>query len=141
MSGYSGRKGPNVSQYLANLNAVPSAQEIAARQDDNFSFEDDLAIFTNTEFFDYDSGFSIAQQPIEYDTSQDETVKQGNTPVLEEDVKNLGFDNGMCASIIPYLSLSTKQVVLYMTGRYRRNSKPSSLHERSIVQTEKHTLI
>ncbi|KAK2064561.1 basic region leucine zipper [Colletotrichum caudatum] len=47
-----GGRAPNVSRYLRDLNTVkepPAAEE-------NFTFEEDLAIFTNTQFFDYDSG-------------------------------------------------------------------------------------
>ncbi|OCL11277.1 hypothetical protein AOQ84DRAFT_266802, partial [Glonium stellatum] len=51
---YNGRRGPNVSQYVANLNTVPSAQDMAARNQDPLEIENDLALFTNTEFFDFD---------------------------------------------------------------------------------------
>lgn len=65
-----GRRGPNVSQYLANLNTIPSAQENAAQE---FNFTDEsLDLFTNTEFFDFEHanipgfeqgvGFSPSQQ-------------------------------------------------------------------------------
>jgi hypothetical protein len=50
---YNGRRGPNVSEYIANLNAIPSAQDIQSSQD-TFNLEDDLAMFTNTNFFDFD---------------------------------------------------------------------------------------
>lgn len=52
---YNGRRGPNVSEYIANLNAIPSASDIQAA-DSGLSFEDDLAMFTNTQFFDFDMG-------------------------------------------------------------------------------------
>ena len=52
---YNGRRGPNVSEYIANLNAIPSAQDIQSAQD-TFGLEDDLAMFTNTNFFDFDLG-------------------------------------------------------------------------------------
>lgn len=52
MSGYSGgRRAPNVSQYLANLNQIPTGQEV---QTDNVNFQDDLDFLTNAEFFDFD---------------------------------------------------------------------------------------
>ncbi|KAF2086108.1 hypothetical protein K490DRAFT_8787, partial [Saccharata proteae CBS 121410] len=51
---YSGRRAPNVSQYLQGLNTVPTAQEMAQTQE-GFDFnENDLSLFTNTEFFDFD---------------------------------------------------------------------------------------
>ncbi len=52
---YNGRRGPNVSEYIANLNAIPSAQDLQAA-DAEFNLEDDLAMFTNTQFFDFDMG-------------------------------------------------------------------------------------
>ncbi|TKA83481.1 hypothetical protein B0A55_00549 [Friedmanniomyces simplex] len=53
---YHGRRAPNVSAYLANLNAIPSAQDIAGQAD--FPLADDgLDFLTNAEFFDFDGGF------------------------------------------------------------------------------------
>ncbi len=53
---YNGRRGPNVSEYIANLNAIPSAQDIQTIDQQSFNFDDDLALFTNTNFFDFDQG-------------------------------------------------------------------------------------
>ena len=52
MSGYRGRLNVNVSHFLADLNTIPSAEEQVV---DNFN-PDDLSIFTNTQFFDFDMG-------------------------------------------------------------------------------------
>ena len=63
MSGFNGRRPSNVSQYVANLNAIPSAHDVALQQQqqqEGFSLDDDLAMFTNTEFFDFDLGDSMA---------------------------------------------------------------------------------
>ena len=53
MSNYNGRRAPNVSQYLRDLNAInpePATEE-------NFAnMEDDLSLFTNTQFFDFETG-------------------------------------------------------------------------------------
>ncbi|KAL1877552.1 hypothetical protein VTK73DRAFT_8610 [Phialemonium thermophilum] len=54
MGTYGGRRGPNVSQYLRELNTIPAHDKPAA--DEAFGMEDDLAMFTNTQFFDFDSG-------------------------------------------------------------------------------------
>lgn len=47
-----GGRAPNVSRYLRDLNTVkePGSAE------ENFTFEDDLAMFTNTQFFDFETG-------------------------------------------------------------------------------------
>lgn len=51
---YSGRRAPNVSQYLATLNQIPTPQEISAAQND-INFDDaQLDLLANTEFFDFD---------------------------------------------------------------------------------------
>ena len=51
MSGYHGRRAPNVSQYLANLNTIPSTHDIP----NEIPIGDDLDFLTNAEFFDFDS--------------------------------------------------------------------------------------
>jgi len=57
MSTYNGtgRRAPNVSQYLHNLNTAPTAQELADQQHDlDLTAAGDLDFLTNTEFFDFD---------------------------------------------------------------------------------------
>ncbi|KAI4244545.1 MAG: hypothetical protein LQ352_006785, partial [Teloschistes flavicans] len=66
MTGFGGRKGPNVSHFLSNLNAIPSEHDLANQQADNFDFNNDLAAFTNTEFLDFDQGDNVFQSPIDY---------------------------------------------------------------------------
>lgn len=48
MANFAGRRAPNVSQYLANLNVIPSEHD--QQQDDGYNIDDDLALFTNTDF-------------------------------------------------------------------------------------------
>ncbi|MCJ1403078.1 hypothetical protein MMC11_006301 [Xylographa trunciseda] len=86
MSGYSARKAPNVSQYIANLNTIPSAHDIATGQD-GYPLDDDLAIFTNAEFFDFELGEN-------YDPSLEERTKQATVPSKNNDAKPLNYDNG-----------------------------------------------
>lgn len=52
MSTYNGRHGPNVSQYLRELDTINPQDNT----EDNFNIDADLALFTNTQFFDFDSG-------------------------------------------------------------------------------------
>ncbi|CZT20329.1 related to regulatory protein cys-3 [Ramularia collo-cygni] len=57
MSTYNGtgRRAPNVSQYLHNLNTAPTAQELADQQQAlDLTAAGDLDFLTNTEFFDFD---------------------------------------------------------------------------------------
>ncbi|KAL4986432.1 hypothetical protein BDW68DRAFT_163157 [Aspergillus falconensis] len=56
MAEYNGRRAPNFSQYLDDLNAIPSPYNVAMQQQqqDGFNIDNDLSLFTNTEFFDFD---------------------------------------------------------------------------------------
>lgn len=56
MSGYNGRRGPNVSQYIAQLNTIPSQQELRSEPPTNL--EEDFSLFTNADFFDIDGSAS-----------------------------------------------------------------------------------
>lgn len=56
MSGYNGRRGPNVSSYVQQLNSVPMSQDITAPDDDFGNLQDEMAMFTNTEFYDFGLG-------------------------------------------------------------------------------------
>ncbi|KAB8300827.1 hypothetical protein EYC80_002755 [Monilinia laxa] len=51
---YNGRRGPNVSEYIANLNAIPTPQDLQNSNQDPFNVDDELAMFTNAQFFDFD---------------------------------------------------------------------------------------
>jgi hypothetical protein len=53
MSTYHGRRAPNVSHLLQDLNAVGAHDGTA---EETFNMEDDLELFTNTQFYDFDSG-------------------------------------------------------------------------------------
>lgn len=82
MSGFNGggggRRGPNVSQYLANLNAIPSSHDVVNQHDNTYNLEEDLAVFTNAEFFDFDIDQDMDQQPIPYDPSQEGRARREN---------------------------------------------------------------
>ncbi|RGP69908.1 regulatory cys-3 [Fusarium sporotrichioides] len=81
MSNFNGRRGPNVSQYLRDLNAI-NRQENA--HDEPFNMEEDLALFTNTQFFDFETGQNTDYQahPVKVDleASQSTSPSDGMTP-------------------------------------------------------------
>ncbi|KAF2101107.1 hypothetical protein NA57DRAFT_24731, partial [Rhizodiscina lignyota] len=66
------RRAPNVSQYLADLNTIPSAQDPAAQNQDEFAgLDNDMALFTNTDFFDFDLGeVTRMAQPSDFDSAE-----------------------------------------------------------------------
>lgn len=50
---YNGRRGPNVTRYLRTLTMMDAAP---ASTEESYNIESDLALFTNAQFFDFDSG-------------------------------------------------------------------------------------
>lgn len=82
MSNYTrGRRHPNVSQYVADLNTIPSTQDVASRNPDNFGLDDDMSLFTNTEFFDFDLGeMTGMSQPAEFDSPAEERMRRQQAP-------------------------------------------------------------
>ncbi|KAL5340032.1 hypothetical protein BJX70DRAFT_362534 [Aspergillus crustosus] len=60
MAEFNGRRAPNFSQYLEDLNAIPSPYEMVMQQQqqqqqESFNLDNELSLFTNTEFFDFDT--------------------------------------------------------------------------------------
>jgi hypothetical protein len=96
---YNGRRGPNVSEYIANLNAIPTAQDLQAANSE-LNFEDDLAMFTNTQFFDFDMG-QDADLAVNFGV-------EGTAPPAPESVdlsKSFEMIDGMCGSLWFIMSL------------------------------------
>ena len=121
MSGYNTRKTPNVSQYIANLNTIPSAHDLATQQE-GYQLDDDLAIFTNAEFFDFDLGENIDQT---YDPARGGRTRRGSAGANAGAVKGLNFENGKCPDGQP-----TSHILFYLVlwfvrpcdGKTRQNS-------------------
>ena len=96
MDGYKARKAPNVSHYLANLNALPSANEVATQQQEDFNIEDELAQFTNTEFLDFDAGDFLEQPMSEYDPGLEDKARRENAAANNKVAgKGMDFVSGM----------------------------------------------
>ncbi|KAF4343166.1 regulatory cys-3 [Fusarium beomiforme] len=95
MSNFNGRRGPNVSQYLRDLNAI-NRQETA--HDEPFNMEEDLALFTNTQFFDFETGQNTdyQAQPLKVDMEapQSTSPSDGMTPApsVVGDINTSSFD-------------------------------------------------
>ncbi|KAF4945929.1 hypothetical protein FGADI_11590 [Fusarium gaditjirri] len=95
MSNFNGRRGPNVSQYLRDLNAI-NHQETT--QEEPFNMEEDLALFTNTRFFDFETGQNTdyQAQPLKVDIEapQSTSPSDGMTPApsVVGDINPSSFD-------------------------------------------------
>lgn len=90
----SGRRGPNVSQYLRQLNTINDKPI-----EDDFTFEDDLAMFTNTHFYDFETGQHMDYQapPVKPDCEPSTTSSTVNPDDLTSslgDMSNLDFISG-----------------------------------------------
>lgn len=97
MSIYNGRRAPNFSQYLEDLNAIPSPydQALQQQQQDSFNVDAELALFTNTEFFDFDK-FGDLNLPT-FDGVEDSSIPRDSTSTEQNpDVKFLDLLNGKC---------------------------------------------
>jgi len=97
MSTYNGRRAPNVSHLLQDLNTV-SAHDAATEE--NFNMEDDLELFTNTQFYDFDSGQQTDFQAQPVKTALNTVAAPANTatenvttapPSAIGDMPNLDF--------------------------------------------------
>lgn len=95
MSGYNGRRAPNFSQFLEDLNTIPSPFEQAVQQQQQqqepFNLDAELAMFTNAEFLDFDN---LDMNMPMYDP--EEGHGQGDKPGAgkEHDVKYMDLLNG-----------------------------------------------
>ena len=84
---------PGVSEYIANLNTIPSPTDATGpggfgggvgefgEAGSDFTLDDDLAIFTDVQFFDFDMGqFADLSQPlvIDYDPAQELRLRRQN---------------------------------------------------------------
>ncbi|KAL4940406.1 hypothetical protein BDV06DRAFT_20417 [Aspergillus oleicola] len=90
MAEYNGRRAPNFSQYLDDLNAIPSPYDVAVQQQqqqEGFNFDSDLSLFTNTEFFDFDLNLPPFE-PIE------ENNQKGNNANQKSDMEFLDMLDG-----------------------------------------------
>lgn len=81
------RRGPNVSQYLRELHTIPE-QDTAAGE--TFNMDDDLAMFTNTQFFDFDSGQNTDYNapPLKPETTSEAAPQQSRSEDVIGDLVN-----------------------------------------------------
>ncbi|TGJ79705.1 hypothetical protein E0Z10_g9064 [Xylaria hypoxylon] len=97
MSGYTGRRGHpvNVSQLLQDLNRIP---EPATQPDDNLpSLDDELAMFTNTNFIDWDAGTphgsgSASASGQETPSTTSPTTERAPSDAVSGDMSNFDFN-------------------------------------------------
>lgn len=84
MSANNGRRGLNVTTYLQNLNMPPQDDVI-----ESYNPADDLSLWTDTTFFDFDLGTHV-----ERTTPEEEERKPTHEPSLKNSAGDFDFLNG-----------------------------------------------
>lgn len=95
MSEYNARRFPNFSQYLDDLNTIPSPYDQAVQQQqDSFNIDAELSLFTNAEFFDFDNLGDLSLPT--FDSVEDGGSKKetGNNAGQKADVKFMDLLSG-----------------------------------------------
>ena len=93
-----GRRGVNITQFLANGNTIPSPNDLPTETEDYQNFEDDLARFTNVDFTDFDSGDIFGEEggsPLSFAVGQDDSPKKRKAEGEQAEDKVFDFINGM----------------------------------------------
>lgn len=90
---YNGPSKVNMVDYIATLNTVPAEGD---RQRDQDFLEDDLAMFTNANFFDFDLGQDADLQPTDYNVEGQGRREQAAAAAAPDavDMKSLEYMNG-----------------------------------------------
>jgi hypothetical protein len=120
MSVYNARRAPNVSQYIDELNQVPSSFDLSQQQPgpEDFDFEGSLAMFTNAEFPDFDVGdngndsIPFIDPALDGRSGKDNTTTTGNGGLTDFPLFNSKF------TIILPLFCSFPDCISQL-GRYR----------------------
>lgn len=80
MANYNGRRAPNFTQYIDDLNAIPSPYDQALQQQQQtpYNLDTELALFTNTEFFDFDKFTDFGLPNFDSVDEKPQTVEQSH---------------------------------------------------------------
>jgi len=121
MSGYNGRHGPNVSKYVANLNTIPTQQDLLAEP---LNIEEDLALFTNNDFIDWNENDNLDTSLDFLNTEQQQQQQQqqqqrpgrqhtvtSHISVADESKMDYPM-TGKCRAC-PYVSVSRSHIVFF----------------------------
>ena len=102
MANFAGRRVPNVSQYIANLNVVQPKDESTFHPDETYDFEHDLNMFTNTDFLDFP-----VDNDISFETSRQEQLPLADASARQDPQHGLtGLPNSRFSPFVDYHSIS-----------------------------------
>jgi hypothetical protein len=110
------RKGPNVSQYIANLNTVGDVNDDLFRQND-------LSSFATTEFFDFDMGdnsLGSLRAPADFDTNRTDRKQSSVTweDPLTSDFLGGTYSITIILSIHLYFSTYSHSIFIFQLQLY-----------------------
>lgn len=96
MTNYQGRRAPNVSQFIADLNTIPTDLDMPApNREAGMGMSDDFSLFTNAELYDFDLGdLSEFNPAADYDPAQEERARRLNASAFRQ-------ENGKPAEVLP----------------------------------------
>ena len=118
-----------MSQYLADLNTIPSPTDSANQQQESYSYDDDLALFTNAEFFDFD----LEQQPpVPFDAATEERIRRENASAKASNGngKGLELSGGTCITYL-HETMQSQIAITHLTMRFYN----LSLHNKPPTKT------
>lgn len=138
MSGYNGRRGVNVSQYIANLNNLNTSPSHDDFLEPPSSLDADLALFTSNEFIDWDAGADnfdqdlsldpIFDQPTNNATASTRTSTNPNEPKMDFPL------NSKCLMAFRYINLS--RLACHVSHSSSHRIVPKAFH--SLAASHKH---
>lgn len=86
--------------YIANLNAIPSAEDLAAQQQDNLNVDEDLSKYRIDEFFDIDMSERVDAAAVGYDaTMMDRARRQNATAQANNNVAGVDYLDGTISNV------------------------------------------
>lgn len=115
MSGYNGRTGPNFSQYINNLNALPQPYDSDFLPTDDLNLDQELALFTNTDFTDFDNlgplpdSFDLVEsnKPSDNDIKYEDLLASATSPSANAHSSNASYFANYPHAIQPAPPVST----------------------------------
>lgn len=134
---HSGRRGVNFSHYLRNLNVQEPAVEETLITDEDLA--KDLALFTNTQFYDFETGQNTDYQapPVKPEATQTQSPAEDVTsadPMMGDFAAGYDFMSGGFVPILLLLDLPAKFLALFLPfGSPRvRSIQPSTVNTMNV---------
>ncbi|KAE8145394.1 hypothetical protein BDV25DRAFT_164772 [Aspergillus avenaceus] len=136
MAEFNGRRAPNFSQYLEDLNAIPSPYDQAVQQQQqqqgSFNLDAELSLFTNAEFFDFDNfgaeNFADLNLPAFDSAENGSSKKENNQPTRQNpDMEFLDLLSGGFGNVPEYSAAGFNSTNTHSQSTSLQNAQYSSV--------------